>query len=102
MSLVMLATLKPLPEHRLAVAEALKTLVAAAQLEKGMECFALFSTDDDFIIIEQWADEASWDAHVAAASSLAALEAVAGRLREPATHQRLSPVPVGGRARGAL
>jgi quinol monooxygenase YgiN len=94
MSLLMLATLKPLPEHRDAVAAALETLVAAAQLQKGAERFALFNAGDDFVIVEQWADEASWDAHVASAASRAAVEAVAGRLREPPTHDRLTPVPI--------
>jgi quinol monooxygenase YgiN len=102
MSLVMLATLKPLPDHRDAVAEALSTLVAAAHREKGVERFALFIADEDFVIVEQWADEEAWDAHVGATSSRAAVEAVAGKLREPPTHQRLTPVLAGDRVLGTL
>ncbi|WP_166459503.1 putative quinol monooxygenase [Amycolatopsis pithecellobii] len=98
-----MATLKPLPEHRAEVMAALRTLVAAAHTEEGVERFALLDGGADvFVIIEKWVDRNAWEAHTRSAASQQANKAVAGKLREAPAHLFLTPIPAGDDRLGRL
>jgi len=102
MSIAVVATIKPLPQHRSKVADALKQLVRTAHQEPGVECFALHEGQDEFVIIEKWVDQASVDAHIAAPLSDALQEVIATCLQEAPTHQYLTPIPQGDQLLGVI
>jgi len=95
MSVVVVATVKPIPEHRDEVADALKRLVATSHTEHGVECFALHADGEDFLIIEKWADQASVEAHIAAPPSEEIRDVVENKLREAPSHAYVTPIPAG-------
>lgn len=102
MSIVVLATIRALPEHRDEVIEALKNLAITAHTEIGVERFVLLEGEGDLLIIEKWVDQAAMDAHTSAPISVETREILAGKLLEAPEHKYLRTVPSGDPRIGAL
>lgn len=102
MSVVVVATIKPLPEHRDAVIAAYTQAIAQVHAEDGCELYALQQADDRLIMVEKWASRAALDAH-ARGTALAELRPLlAGKVAGPAEVIVLDPVPAGDPAKGQL
>lgn len=102
MSVVVVATIHPQPEHRAEVVAALEKAIARVHDEAGCELYALHEGDDRLVMIEKWADEAALRTHSAAPALAELGAALAGRLTQALDVQVLRPHPAGTGAQGAL
>ena len=101
MSVVVVATIRPLPEHRDEVIAEFSATIAQVHDEDGCELYALNQADDRLIMIEKWASPEALATHSKAAN-LAALNpkvVVAGHKRVGAADE--PDLWVGGEEVGA-
>lgn len=96
MAVYVLANLKPKPEYRLNVEEALQALVSATRTESGNISYDLFvsDTDSDFYLIESYKDEAAFEAHKLTKHYLGYREKTIDWLLEPTLVKVLYPLNV--------
>ena len=102
MSVVVVATIIPLPEHRDAVIAAFTETIPAVHDEDGCELYALHQNDDRLIMVEKWASADALRAHSQGAALAAQGPRLAGKLAGPAEVIVLDAVPAGDPARGQL
>ena len=103
MPVVVTAVFRPLPGRSADLVEALRTTMPAVHDEPGCLLYAIHDADDGTVtMIEKWASVADLDAHGEGAPVAALSAAVEGLLAAPVTVVRMTPVPVGDPARGAL
>ena len=102
MSVVVVATIKPLPEHRDEVIAVFTETIARVHAEDGCELYALQQAGDRLIMIEKWASQAALDAHSRGAALAGLNPRLAGKVAGPAEVIVLHPVPAGDPAKGQL
>lgn len=102
MSLVLVATIVPKPEHRDEVIAAITDAVASVHGEDGCELYALHQAADRLVIIEKWASPEALSAHRKAPALAALGPALAGKVAGPTDVVVLEPVPAGDSARGQV
>jgi quinol monooxygenase YgiN len=102
MSVVVVATILPLPEHRDAVIDILRQTVEQVHAEDGCELYSLNEAPDRLIMIERWASQQALDAH-AKGPALAALgPKLAGKVAGASEVIVLQAVPAGDPAKGTV
>jgi quinol monooxygenase YgiN len=101
-SVVVVATIKPLPEHRDEVIAVFTETIARVHAEDGCELYALQQADDRLIMVEKWASQAALDAHRRGAALAGLNPRLAGKMAGPAEVIVLRPVPAGDPAKGQL
>jgi quinol monooxygenase YgiN len=103
MSIVVVATVYPRPEHRAEIVAAFEEAMARVQAEdEGCELYALHENDDRLVMIEKWASQAALAVH-SRGEALAQLNArLAGKLISKLDVQVLAPHPAGTASQGAL
>jgi quinol monooxygenase YgiN len=102
MSVVVVATIVPLPEHRAAVIDAIKETIEQVHAEDGCELYSLNEASDRLVMVEKWASQQALDAH-AKGPNLAALgPKLAGKVTGAPQVIVLQPVPAGDQAKGAV
>jgi quinol monooxygenase YgiN len=103
MSVVLVATIRPIPEHRdevIAIFEAVITHVHAE--DEGCELYALHEDEDRLVMIEKWASQEALAAH-GRGPALAELNSrLAGKLLGDLDVQVLRPHPAGTARQGTL
>jgi len=103
MSLVVVATLFPLAEHRDEVVAAIADAIARVHAEdEGCELYALHEGPDRLVMIEKWASDELLDAHLNAPALAELGGRLAGKLASPTEIQRLQPHPAGTPRQGTL
>lgn len=98
MSVVVIATIRPLPGHREDVVAAFSQAVAAVHGEDGCELYALNEAADRLIMIEKRASQEALDRH-AGGPNLAALGPKLAGAPEVVVAR---PVPAGDPAKGGV
>ncbi|MGH3410466.1 MAG: putative quinol monooxygenase [Streptosporangiaceae bacterium] len=63
MSVVVVATIRPLPEHRDEVIAAFTETIAQVHAEGGCELYALQQADDRLIMVEKWTSREALGVH---------------------------------------
>ena len=102
MSVIVIATAFPAPEHRDEVIAAFEAAIVRVHDEPGVELYALHEGRDRLVMIEKYASQEAVDTHRAGAG-LARLRAdLDGKLASPMDVQVLAPHPGGDPAKGAL
>ncbi len=102
MSVVVVATIAPLPEHRDEVIAAFAATIAQVHAEDGCELYALHQAPDRLIMVEKWASRDALGIH-SKGTALAALNPqLAGKVAGPPEVIVLDPVPAGDAAKGQL
>ena len=103
MSVVVVATIHPIPEHRTEVVTALEqTIPRVHAADPGCELYALHEAEDCLVMIEKWATPEQLAAH-SAGPLLAELQAAwAGKLATDLEVQVLQPHPAGTDSQGRL
>jgi len=103
-SVIIVATASPLPEHREEVIAAFeKAEETVHATEDGCLLYALHEAPNgDLVMIEKYADQAAFDAHVSGAGLAALMAGLKGKLAERMDVKVLSPHPAGDPAKGAL
>ena len=102
MSVVVVATIIPLPEHREAVIAAFTETIPAVHAEDGCELYALHQAADRLVMIEKWASPEALRSHRKGAALAALNPRLAGKITGPAEVVVLQPVSVGDPGQGQL
>ena len=102
MSVVVVATVIPQPEHRAEVIAAYTQAIARVHAEDGCELYALNQAEDRLIMIEKWASRETLGAHSRGAALAELRSRLAGKIAGPAEVIVLQAVPAGDPAKGQL
>jgi quinol monooxygenase YgiN len=102
MSVVVVATIRPLPEHRDEVIAAFTQIIGDVHAEDGCELYALNETGDRLIMVEKWASREALAAH-SKGENLAALNPLLkGKVAGPSEVIVLEAVPAGDPEKGQI
>ena len=103
MSVIVVATIRPRPEHRAEVISVMEKAIQRTHTEDaGCLLYALHEAPDRLVMIEKWADQAALDAH-SRGEALAELSAgLDGKLTSALEVVRLAPHPAGTAQQGTL
>ncbi|MFG2041648.1 SDR family NAD(P)-dependent oxidoreductase [Dactylosporangium sp. NPDC048998] len=102
MSVVVVATAHPLPEHRAEVIAAFEAAVAQVHDEPGVDLYALNEGPDRLVMIEKYESEQARSAHAKGPALADLLSALRGKLRGNLDVQVLVPHPAGNPDKGRL
>ena len=102
MSVVVVATITPKPEHADEVAAAFAEIIPQVHAEDGCELYALHRADDRLIMIERWASADALAVHSRGAALAALNPRLRGKLTGPAQIVVSHPLPAGDPAKGQL
>ena len=101
-SVVVVATIIPLPEHRDAVIAAFTETIPEVHKEDGCELYALHQNDDRLIMVEKWASGEALRTHSKGAALAAMGPKIAGKVTGAPDVVVLHPVQAGDEAKGQL
>jgi quinol monooxygenase YgiN len=101
-SVVVVATITPLPDHVDAVREALLTAVPKVHVEPGCELYAVHEGRGEFVMIERWESPEALKAHGSAEALTTLGGALNGKVTGAPAVLRLTAVPAGDPVKGAL
>jgi quinol monooxygenase YgiN len=103
MAVVVVATIRPLPDHRAEVIAAMEAVIARVHAEDdGCLLYALHEGPDRLVMIEKWSSQEALTAHLRAPALTSLLPQLDGLLEAPADIQTLQPHPAGTPGKGAL
>ena len=102
MSIVMVVTAFPIPEHRAQVIAACEAAITRVHDEPGVELYALHEGPDRLVMIEKYESEQALSEHSNGAALADLLSALDGKLSRNLDAQVLAPHPSGNAQKGAL
>jgi quinol monooxygenase YgiN len=103
MSIVLVATIVPVPEHRAEVIAAFEAVITRVHAEDvGCELYALHEADDRLVMIEKWASQDALDAHGKGTALRELNKTLAGKVAGAPDLRVLRPHPAGTTEQGAL
>jgi quinol monooxygenase YgiN len=102
MSVVVVATILPLPEHRDEVIAAIRSAVEQVHAESGCELYALHEAPDRLVMVEKWESADALAVHGKGAALAGLGRALAGKVAGASEVIRLQPLPAGDAAKGQL
>ena len=102
MSVVVVATITPLPGHADEVAAAFAEAAPLVHEEDGCELYALHQAADRLVMIEKWASPEALRTHRKSAALAVLNPRLAGKLTGPAEVVVLQAVPAGDPGQGQL
>jgi quinol monooxygenase YgiN len=102
MSVVVVATIVPLPEHRDEVIAAFAATIAQVHAEPGCELYAMNQADDRLIVIEKWESAEALATHSQGPALAALNPQLAGKVTGRPEVIVLQAVPAGDPAKGAV
>ena len=103
MSVVVVVTVFPVPQHRAEVIAAFEAAIARVHIEEpGVELYALHEGRDRLVMIEKYESEQVRAEHLQGAALADLRSALAGKLSSSLDSQILTPHPAGNPQRGSL
>jgi quinol monooxygenase YgiN len=102
MSVVVVVTAFPVPEHRAEVIAAFERAIARVHDEPGVELYALQEGHDRLVMIEKYESEQVRSEHLKGAALAGLWSALDGKLSSNLDAQVLVPHPAGNAQKGAL
>ena len=102
MSVIVVATAFPVPEHRVEVIAAVEAAIARVHEEPGVELYALHEGRDRLVMIEKYESEEALSKHNKSAALADLLSALEGKLSSDLDVQVLVPRPAGNAQMGTL
>jgi len=102
MSVVVIVTAFPVPEHRSEVIAAFETAIARVHDEPGVELYALHEGPDRLVMIEKYESEQLRSDHLRGEALADLRSALQGKLSSNLDAQVLAPHPAGNAQKGAL
>jgi quinol monooxygenase YgiN len=102
MSVVVVATIHPIPEHRDEVAAAFTDTVARVHAEDGCQLYALHDGEDRLVMIEKWASEEALAVHGRGPALVDLNARIAGKYLGEIDVQVLRPHHAGTAQQGTL
>jgi len=101
-SVVVVATIIPLPEHRDEVIAAITATIPKVHAEDGCELYALHQAGDRLVMIEKWASPEALRTHSRGPALAAMNPQLAGKVTGPPEVIVLQAVPTGHPGKGQL
>jgi quinol monooxygenase YgiN len=102
-SVVVVATITPKPEHLDEVIAAMKKAVPMVHEEDGCELYALHADDKELVMVERWTSREALKKHGTDSPGLRVFNAaIDGMLAGPTVVLRLDAIPAGDEAKGQL
>jgi quinol monooxygenase YgiN len=102
MSVVVIATITPKPEHRAEVIEIIKDTIAKVHTEDGCELYALNEAPGRLVMVEKWASAEALAVHSKGAHLAAMNPQLADKVASAPDVVVLQPVPAGDEAKGQV
>ena len=102
MSVVLVATIIPIPEHRAEVIAAFEEVIPLVHAEDGCELYALHEGEDRLVMIEKWADQEALGVHGTSPNLAKLNESLKGKVTGRPDLQVLRQHPAGTGGQGAL
>ena len=102
MSVVVVATIRPVAEHRDEVIAAFTETIELVHSEDGCELYSLNAGPDRLIMIEKWSSPEALAVHSKGANLAALNRKLKGKVAAPPEVIVLEQVPAGDPAKGAL
>ena len=102
MSIVVVVTAFPIPEHRAEVVAAFEEAITRVHNETGVELYALHEGPDRLVMIEKYESEQARSEHLQGAAPAGLRSALEGKLSSGLDAQVLVPHPAGTAQKGAL
>ena len=102
MSVVVVATAFPVPEHRAEGVAAFEAAIARVHDAPGVERYALHEGPDRLVMIEKYESEQARSEHLQGAALADLRSALQGKLSSGLDAQVLVPHPAGNAQKGAL
>jgi quinol monooxygenase YgiN len=102
MSVVVVATIRPRPEHTDEVIAAFTATIGQVHAEDGCELYALHRAEDRLIMIEKWSSAEALAVHSKGAALAALGPQLAGKVTGPSEIVVSHGVPAGEPAKGQL
>ena len=102
MSIVVVVTAFPLPEHRADVVAAFEAAIPRVHDEPGVELYALHEGQDRLVMIEKYESPQARSEHLKGAALAELRSALDGKLSQGLDVQVLLPHPAGDARKGAL
>jgi quinol monooxygenase YgiN len=102
MSVVLVATIIPIPEHRAEVIAAFEEVIPLVHAEDGCELYALHEGEDRLVMIEKWADQQALGVHSKSANLAKLNEGLRGKVEGKLDLQVLRQHPAGTGTQGVL
>ena len=103
MSVVVVATITPKPEHLDEVIAAMKKAVPLVHQEDGCELYALHADDEQLVMVERWTSREALKKHGTGSPGLRVFNAaIDGMLAAPTVVLRLDAIPAGDEVKGQL
>lgn len=103
MTVVVVATIHPAPEHRADVVAAFEDAIARVHAEDdGCALYSLHEAADRLVMIEKWTSEDALTAHSRGSALVELNERLDGKLASAADIQFLQPHPAGTAQQGTL
>ena len=103
MSVVVVATIYPVPEHRDEVVAAFTAAIARVHAEdEGCQLYALHDGDDRLVMIEKWSSEEALAAHSRGPALVQLNGRIAGKYLGDIDVQVLRPHPAGTQQQGTF
>jgi quinol monooxygenase YgiN len=102
MSIVLVVTAFPIPEHRAEVIAAFEEAIARVHDETGVELYALHEGRDRLVMIEKYSSEQARSQHSKGAALADLRSALEGKLSRDLDAQLLVPHPAGSPQKGML
>jgi quinol monooxygenase YgiN len=101
-SVVVVVTAFPVPEHRAAVIRAFEAAIKRVHDEPGVELYALHEGPDRLVMIEKYTSEQARAEHRKGAALAGLRSALDGKLSSDLDAQVLVPHPAGDPQKGAV
>jgi quinol monooxygenase YgiN len=102
-AVVVVATIRPLPEHRAEVIAAMEKVIADVHArDDGCILYALHEGDDRLVMVEKWASAEALGEHGRGPALAELNQALDGRLEAGLDVQVLRPHPAGTPEQGTL
>jgi quinol monooxygenase YgiN len=102
MSVVVVATIIPVPEHRDEVIAVFTATIARVHAEDGCELYALHEGEDRLVMVEKWASQEALATHSAAPALRELGPLLKGKTVGHLDVQVLTPHPAGTKEQGAI
>jgi quinol monooxygenase YgiN len=100
---VVIATIRPLPEHRAEVVAAMEKVIADVHAQDdGCLLYALHEGDDRLVMVEKWSSPEALGVHSRGPALAELNEALKGRLEGDLDVQVLRPHPAGTPDQGTV
>jgi quinol monooxygenase YgiN len=101
-TVVVVAIITPLPEHRDEVIAAFTATIPQVHAEDGCQLYALHQVPDRLVMVEKWASREALDRHIKAAALAALNTQLAGKVSGTPEVIVLDAVPAGDADKGQL